>query len=126
MTGGWIKDSVSKLSSVYHPDLDKWCDFSLADLPQRRSHHTVCGQLLCGGETFGSGTASTCLKWDGWKFIETKFSLKRQRRKHLCWTNEDKGTIFLLGGEQSRKSKETVWLDGSKSNESTTSEPVLM
>ena len=111
IAGGWNwrgNKTVRMSAEAYNPHIQKVC--KLANLPDGRYGHTLCGGLLCGG---GQGTERSCLKFGSSGFVKTTVSLKQKRDRHLCW-NVPKG-ILLLGGKSSPSTTELVLRDGSAS-----------
>ena len=109
ITGGRIVVNKRYIRSVeaYNPHVKKIC--KLPDLPESRMGHSICGGLICGGES----ERSNCLKLGPSGFVKTKVTLKHPRRHHLCW-NLPEG-VLLLGGKSSPSTTELVLRDGSAS-----------
>ena len=107
ITGG--QGAATKVR-VVNPRSEQLCE--LPDLPDERTAHTFCGQLLCGGLS----SERSCLKFDGENFTRAEVFLVEARRYHLCWSvGED---VMLLGGDKSDKTTEIVKSDGSFSSPS--------
>ena len=100
---------------VYNPMSQSSC--ALADLPDRRYGHSLCGGLLCGG--YGtSHIGRSCLVWDAntRTFTTGREVLVEWRRDHLCWAAA--GGVLLLGGDWSPTTSELVASDGTTSTAS--------
>ena len=81
---------------LYNPVSNQSC--ALADLPQWRRYHTLCNDVLCGGQWGGEGL--TCLKWNGTTFSPASVTLREYRYGSMCWNPPGQGErVMLLGGE---------------------------
>ena len=117
ITGGEPRSSVGNSVEVFNPHTKHSCN--LTDLPgERRYQHSLCGDLLCGGDS-SSSTRRSCLKLDPQTgvFTYTLVSLVADRTYHQCWDVEGEG-VLLIGGNYSPRSTELVSPDGSSSTAS--------
>ena len=93
------------------------CDFG--DVENGRQGHTMCGDLICGGERWGAPRARTCWRFDGSPSL-TKLPLTttHERGWHLCWALPS-GEVMLLGGDRAGGAQtpttEVISADGSSS-----------
>ena len=117
ITGG---SGVGVKAEVFNPHSNHSC--SLPDLPlPRRSWHTHCGLILCGGFETSWTTGLSCLKLNPLTgvFTTSSVSLVKWRQTHLCWDVEgEDGPILLLGGTYGPDSTELVSSDGLSSSPS--------
>ena len=114
ITGGEPRPSVGNSVEVFNPHTNRSC--SLRDLPgEVRYHHSLCRDLLCGGDS-SSSTRRSCLKLDPQTgvFTPTSVRLEEDRSYHQCWDVEGEG-VLLIGGYYSLRSTELVSPDGSSS-----------
>ena len=116
ITGGEPRLSVGNSVEVFNPHTNRSCN--LTDLPgEVRYGHSLCGDLLCGGDS-SSSTRRSCLKLDPQTgvFTSTSVSLEEERALHQCWdVKGEGGPILLIGGGYSPRSTELVSPDGSTS-----------
>ena len=115
ISGGKSSEGKHK-TEIYSPFRDNSC--RLEDMPDRRYHHSHCGALLCGGDSEGAenGTKTSCLKFEGGRWVRASVTLVKRRSQHLCWALSEE-EILLLGGSYSYKTTEIVKADGSQSSE---------
>ena len=128
LTTPYFKDNSTPLTSAeaYNPMTRRGC--SVGNLNRKRHGHTMCNNMVCGGEwvecqrdpnctgdgcTICESQEGTCEKFDG---IST-FKLLPVRliggwRYHLCWGLKS-GDVLLLGHLQTT---ERVSADGSSSS----------
>ena len=108
ITGGYGSGS-ERLSSteLWSPGLTSSpVTCTLPPMARPRSRHSLSGGLACGG--FGAGTEDSCEVFTGagWELLDSRLS--EGRWLHSAWLQPTTNTTFLLGGEYSMRSSETV------------------
>ena len=83
---------------IYVPSTNTSC--TLPDLPDRRTHSSLDGNLLCGGihRRPSPGPRSSCIKFNFTSGAWTSaYTLDVERRKHMSWTPKSGSGTYLLG-----------------------------
>ena len=83
---------------------------TLPPMARPRYSHSLSGGLACGG--FGAGTEDSCevLTGAGWELLDSRLS--EGRRYHSAWLQPTTNTTFLIGGDRSWRSVDTVTTTG--------------
>ena len=83
---------------------------TLPPMTRPRSTHSLSGGLACGG--YGNGTKDSCEIWTsgGWEQLDSRLSVERAR--HSVWLPPTTNTTFLIGGDRSWRSVDTVTTTG--------------
>ena len=105
-------------SELFNPMTGASCDFG--DVENGRQGHTMCGDLICGGERWGAPRANTCRRFDGTPSMSLlPFTTVEERGWGLCWALAS-GEVMLLGGgrSQSQDTTEVISADGTSSQAS--------
>ena len=112
VTGGNPTQTAGVSVEVFNPHTYHSC--SLPDLPgEVRYSHSLCRDLLCGGQS--SSSRRSCLKLNPLRgvFNHTSVSLVEERANNLCWDVEGEGgQTLLVGGTYSGRTTELVSSDG--------------
>ena len=99
--GGYNEETLSS-TELWSPGLT--C--TLPPMARPRSTHSLSGGLACGG--YGNGTKDSCEIWTsgGWEQLDSRLSVERAR--HSVWLQPTTNTTFLIGGDRSWRSVDTV------------------
>ena len=111
ITGGYILNNGARYRSaeIYNPITRTSC--SLPQLPEGRRGHSQDGGLLCGGGNTAA-LQNSCVKWSPASGTWTQSHTLRQRRDaYVSWATAS--WMYLIGGDQSRRTTEKVKMDGS-------------
>ena len=99
---GFIITGGGNSTELWNPSKNRNCP--LPDLPEEKSLHSQCGNLLCHFES--------CLKMDStgsFLPLPEPFSLLQRRLGHLCWSLPGGGgEVMLLGGGFSPNTTEVI------------------
>ena len=115
--GGSNYGGKHDIVETFNPETGVAC--IVGRLPEVRAAHTLCNNLLCGGN--GNPAPSTrgqCLLFDGLSsFTSLPVTLVKEREMHMCWSLPS-GDVMLIGGALSKTTTEIVSKDGSSSTAS--------
>ena len=102
---------------TFNPETGESC--IVGRLPEVRTAHTLCNNLLCGGNGIPSeSTRRQCLLFDGLSsFTSLPVTLVKGREMHMCWSLPS-GDVMLIGGPRVKNTTEIVSKDGSSSTAS--------
>ena len=103
---------------VFNPTTGSSCDYG--EESNGRQGHTMCNNMVCGGERWGAPRATTCRKHNGdSSFPLLPLTTVEERSWHLCWGLQS-GEVLLLGGgrDQTQDTTELISADGSSSSAS--------
>ena len=99
---GFIITGGGNSTELWNPSKNRNCP--LPDLPEEKSLHSQCGNLLCHFES--------CLKMNStgsFLPLPEPFSLLQRRLGHLCWSLPGGGgEVMLLGGSGSPNTTEVI------------------
>ena len=96
----WKKSGNGKEVEVWNPVTWKGCiTHTDIGIGEGLSGHTICGNLLCGGDR--NWQSCWILDPNTGNFTKTEVELKKKRYLHMCWNiGGEGGDILLLGGEE--------------------------
>ena len=78
----------------------------MANLPDKRSGHSMDGDVLCGGPAADTGTS--CFHFGGGGWTKYRWNLQQRRKDHISWRRPNGGGLQLMGGYYSLKTSEIV------------------
>ena len=104
ITGGVGSGERLSSTELWSPGLT--C--TLPPMARPRAAHSLSGGLACGG--VGGGDSCEVFTGAGWELLDSRLSEERQDPS--AWLQPTTNTTFLIGGEDSRKSVDTITTTG--------------
>ena len=105
ITGGLGSGETLSSTELWSPGLA--C--TLPPMVRPRYSHTLSGSLACGGVGNGRDSCEV-FTGAGWELLDSRLS--ERRAGHSAWLQPTTNTTFLIGGDRSWRSVDTVTTTG--------------